>query len=120
MEYKKTNEVYIADQFNRDTLSCCADAAIATSISASKGITLPNSYDYAGISQALTCNTTAINSIGITDSCVKIDDWHNSISTLNEKIQELQKKIEYFERRQTVTSNLRSALRTLKYEREVE
>ena len=50
MEYKKTNEVYIADQFNRDTLSCCADAAIATSISASKGITLPNSYDYAGIS----------------------------------------------------------------------
>ena len=132
--WKKTNEAYFGDSFNRPfTVACYAangehlfDGKISTcDLSYS-----PDSLTTANIDCSLdTCGAVAKGLSGVAYGKVDyepmkfcVDDLalNTSVSSLLNKLDELQAQIDNLKRKKTATSELRRALHTLNYKSEVE
>ena len=119
-EWKKTNEAYFGDSFNRDSVLACCDANSLNYGLASKGISWNDC-----ISTAVSCNNAAITKstpdelYGYCDTLAinaSIDTVSDRFYDLQAQINDLKKKLET----KKECSELRSALKTLHYKREVE
>ena len=119
-EWKKTNEAYFGDSFNRDSVLACCDAGSSDYGSVSKGISWNNC-----ISTTASCNSAAITKstpdelYGYCDALA----INASIDTVSDKFYELQAQIDDLKKKLETRkeySELRSALKTLHYKREVE
>lgn len=120
-EWKKTNEVWFGDSFNRDSVLCSADIAYDTALDSDCTGIKAISWD--SNSATLTCNNIAVNqgildSIGYNTYATKtdIDTVSDRFTDLQAQINDLKKKLET----KKECSKLRSALKTLHYKREVE
>lgn len=128
MPYKKTNEAWFGDSFNRDNTMCT--------------YTIANN-DLQSISAALDGLTGTANNFTITADCAKgIDtsaiatvksndsalEWKDTVSIslvdlLSDKLENLQAQIDNLKKtieKRGVGLSIRPALKTLKYQREVE
>lgn len=110
--WKKTNEAYFADSFNRDgSIAAYATATTAHAdglASVAKGLTLPN------------CNDIGLNSCKVDSGLTYNYAVKSEVNTIQQKLEKLQEQIDSLKKRQTITSELRSALKTLHYKREIE
>ena len=119
-EWKKTNEAYFGDSFNRDSVLACYDAGSSDYSLTSKGISWNDC-----ISTAASCNNIAFTKSELDGLC-SYDNalvMNASIDTVNDKFTDLQAQINDLKKKlepKKECSELRSALKTLHYNREVE
>jgi hypothetical protein len=134
--WKKTDEVYFGDSFNRpSTIACYAangDHLFDGKISACDLSYSPDSLTTANIDCSLnnvvTMSSHADALLGITgkadygsvELCADSVALKTDIASVSSKLNELQAKIDNLERKKTTTSELRRALHTLNYKSEVE
>lgn len=109
-EWKKTNEAYFGDSFNRDSTLCSAANIHATVDDdvATKAI----NWNYDGHYGINTLNELCNYAATMTD----VETVSNKFDELQAQIDDLKKKLET----RKEYSELRSALKTLHYKREVE
>lgn len=120
MPYKKTNEAWFGDTFNRDSTYCYATADVAAD----------TAYTVKGLSNnsaTFTCNNVTVNDSllsGLTGGTSITDAISIAVTKdeLEDKISEIKARIDALE--QTIStkksgSDLRSALKTLNYKREI-
>lgn len=123
MAYKKTNEAWFGDSFNRDITNCTAYVSGAD-LGTAKGSTVMGYCDKGTATFTIADNATNENvlssiahkgvSYAIADKAVRSD-----VESMQEKLQELAKQIEELKitRKESI---LRNQLKTLSYKREVE
>ena len=121
--WEKTGTAWFGDTFNRDMALCNAeiayDAALDSDCTSVKAINW-NGSDSA--TATLTCNTVAIDQNRLEGACsgytinANVDIISNRFNELQAQINDLKKKLET----KKENSELRSALKTLHYKREVE
>lgn len=121
--WKKANEAYFGDTFNRDMMLCSAEIAYDTALdsdyTAVKAINWNDSN-----SATLTCNEVVVNQDILDGICgstyaittANVDTMRDRFDELQVQIDELKKKLET----KKENSGLRLALKTLHYKREVE
>ena len=122
--WKKANEAYFGDTFNRDVTLCSGeiayDVALDSDCSATKAINWNNNNTV-----TLTCSDAVISKETLDNLCgygnayainANIDTITDRFYELQAQINELKKKLET----KKENSELRSALKTLSYKREVE
>lgn len=122
MAWKKAEESYFADSFNRDaTLNCCytiADSAVDGWVSATKGIAIDDLCGYANTGISANTGTISASTCGIGGydiaTVADIDSVTTSISDLVKRIELLESSLK------APQSELRRTLKTLQYKREVE
>ena len=116
MSWKKTNEAWFGDTFDRSGISAMAyNCAADSAISADNTV-----YTYA----TATCDS-APASKGISKLCINGDTYEikADVSSVTNRVDELQAQIDALKENyvpKTVRDDLRSALKTLHYKREVE
>lgn len=124
MAWKKAEESYFADSFNRDaTLNCCytiADNAISGAVDGWASATVDDLCGYASKEIGISANTGTLSAstcaIGGYDvaTVADIDSVTTSISDLVKRIEVLESNLK------APQSELRRTLKTLQYKREVE
>lgn len=108
-EWKKTNEAWFGDTFNRDSTLCSAENIHATDDGiAAKAI----NWNYDGQYGINTLNELCNYAATVND----VETVSNKFDKLQMQIDDLKKKLET----RKEYSELRSALKTLHYKREVE
>lgn len=125
--WKKTNEAWFGDTFDRDATLCsytidgvnsssnCAITACNTDLSM-RGLTCASgSSSHADSAYTVVKSVDGINSVKL---CV--DDLEIKFESITDKLKQLQAQMDAVKKRPIVTSELRSALKTLHYKREVE
>lgn len=132
MAWKKQEDAYFADTFDRDALMCSIDCAIDANKAVPKSIsidssglsfTMPNVRCYDTLNEVTGYVATTADNTGnwTLSSC---DTAGVSIvDTVSDKLQDLQAQINVLKKnleKPKVTDGLRSALKTLQYKREVE
>lgn len=116
MSWKKTNEAWFGDTFDRSGVS-----AMAYNCSADSAISADNTvYTYG----TATCDS-ALASKGISKLCINGDTYEikADVSSITNRVNELQEQIDDLKKNyvsKTARDDLRSALKTLHYKREVE
>ena len=127
--WKKTNEAWFGDTFDRDAAFCSytidgVDSGSNGSITTCNADLLTNGITYTSgsNSQAESAYTVAkgINGIGINSVQSCVDSLEAKFEPITDKLKELQAQIDALKKRPVVTSELHSALKTLHYKREVE
>lgn len=118
MSWKKTNEAWFGDTFDRSGVS-----AMAYNCSADSAIGADNlAYTYT----TATCDSApAPVSKGISKICLNGDTYEikADVTSITNRVDELQAQIDDLRKNyvpKTVRDDLRSALKTLRYKREVE
>ena len=121
--WKKANEAYFGDTFDRSIASCSAEIAYDTALDSD--CTSIKTINWNDSSVAMACNEAAISKGRLDSLCncgnayaTKID-----VETVNNRFYELQAQIDELKKKlETKKENLelRSALKTLHYKREVE
>ena len=116
--WKKTNEAYFGDSFDRSGITACLN-----------NVTYDSAID-AAIKGATTTANCSVSSFDDLVDYVKADSGISSkwdeistkadISTLQDQFSRLQAQIDDLKKSYTATTKLRSALKTLQYKREVE
>lgn len=114
--WKKQGDAYFADTFDRDSAYAynCAttDAVIA------KGTTLS-----IGNNATLTCADTGWNEAALAKISGEVYNNYavkSDVDLIQSQLKKIQEQIDKLKERPMVTSDLRSALKTLHYKREVE
>ena len=139
--WKKTNEAYFGDSFNRpSTIACYAangdhlfDGKISTcDLSYSPDSLITANIDcsldsYGAVAKGVSSHAEGVSSVayGKTDYepmklCVDSMALKTDLSSVSSKLNELQAQIDDLKRKKTATSELRRALHTLNYKSEVE
>ena len=127
--WKKTNEAWFGDTFDRNATLCYATTDGSNYATNIKGIDLSNSGDVTFTCDAFipsektyTGYAVAKGQTGCHEVKICVDDIEvkGEFESITNKLHELQAQIDALKRRQMVTSELRSALKTLHYKREVE
>lgn len=124
MSYRKTNEAWFGDTFNRDPVYCYATADVA------ENSVNDTSYVIKGLnnnSATFTCNNVAVNDSLLNELTGRIaatdkisitatkDELEDSLSKISARIDALEQTI----LTKKSSSDLRSALKTLNYKREI-
>ena len=124
MAWKKAEESYFADSFNRDaTLNCCytiADNAVSGAVDGWASATIDDLCGYANTGTSISKNIGTLGvstcAIGGYDIATKAD-----VDSVTTNISDLVKRIEALENSLKAPQNeLRRTLKTLQYKREVE
>lgn len=116
MSWKKTNEAWFGDTFDRSGVSAMAyNCSVDSAINADNTV-----YTYA----ATTCDSAPVSK-SISKICLNGDTFEikADVSSITNKVDELQAQIDDLKKNyvpKTVRDDLRSALKTLHYKREVE
>ena len=139
--WKKADEAYFGDTFDRpSTIACYAangdhlfDGKIsACDVSYSPDSLITANIDcsldtYGAVAKGATCHAEGVSRVaygkaGYEPIKLCVDDLalNTSVSSLSSKLNELQAQIDDLKRKKTTTSELRRALKTLHYKREVE
>jgi hypothetical protein len=125
--WKKTNETWFGDTFDRDATLCSytidgVDLSSNGSITTCNTDLLMNGITYASgsNSNAESAYTVAKGINGINSVKLCVDDLEIKFESVADKLKQLQAQIDALKKRPVVTSELRSALKTLHYKREVE
>lgn len=114
--WKKQDDTYFADTFDRD--SACAYNCAITDAAMAKGIILSSSDN-----ATFTCANTSWNEAALAKISGEITNDYavkSDVSSIQSQLKKLQEQIDKLKERPMVTSDLRSALKTLHYKREVE
>lgn len=127
--WKKTNEAWFGDTFDRDT-TLCSYTTDGVGLSSNGSIAACNAYIPMGEltyasgsnSNAESIFTVAKGTDGINSTKLCVDDLaiNGKCESITDKLQQLQAQIDALKKRPIVISELRSALKTLHYKREVE
>lgn len=122
--WKRANEAYFGDTFDRDVTLC--NAAIAYDTASDSDCTAIKAINWNDNNTAtFTCNDVVINK-ETSDSlynCVKAYAIKSDVETVSDRLYELQAQINDLKKNLEMkkeNSELRSALKTLHYKREVE
>lgn len=125
--WKKTNEAWFGDTFDRDSTLCSytidgVDSSSNSAITACNTDLLMNGLTYAsgscGHAESAYAVAKSIDGMNSVKLCV--DDLEIKFESITDKLKQLQAQIDGLKKRPVVTSELRSALKTLNYKREVE
>lgn len=125
--WKKANEAWFGDTFNRDT-TLCSYTIDGVDLSSDSNFATCSAYIPMGEmtyasgsnSQAESAYTVAKGVPGINLVKSSVDDLEIKFESITDKLKQLQTQIDSLKKRPMVTSELRSALKTLHYKREVE
>ena len=119
--WKKANEAWFGDTFNRDAMLCSGEIAYDTALDSDCTAAKVSWNDNNAITS--TCNGLEINKDALEQVCGNTYKIADSINITRDRFDELQAQInELKEKLETKKENLelRSALKTLHYKREVE
>lgn len=116
MAYKKTNEAWFGDSFNRDSINCCYTAAIAPMQGELSLDGVTSSVTYANVNNYI--DDGSLNCGGV----VKAADFtiSGTVDSFKDEIDKIRARLGNLEKGYNNTNRLRSALKTLSYTREVE
>lgn len=125
--WKKTNEAWFGDTFDRDA-TLCSYTIDGVDLSSNSDFATCNAYIPMGEmtyasgsnSQAESAYTVAKGIYGINSVQSCVDSLEAKFEPITDKLKQLQAQIDSLKKRPVVTSELRSALKTLHYKREVE
>lgn len=122
--WKKANEAYFGDTFDRGIALCNAEIAYDTALDSD--CTSRKEINWNDSSVAMACNEAVISK-GTLDSLCNCGNAYvtkiENVETVNNRFYELQTQIDELKKKletKKENSELRSALKTLHYKREVE
>ena len=122
----KANEAYFGDTFNRDA-TLCSYTIDGVDLSSDSNIATCSAYIPRGEMTYAKANAEnaytiakGVNGISTMELCVDDLKVNEQFESITDKLKQLQVQIDALKKRQIITSELRSALKTLHYKREVE